>query len=84
MVVQARAADESRCEVGGAVVTAHLIDPNGAECEAPRVIDRGDGTYVVAFLCPSPGEHHLHIEMQSTPSGPVESVGDSPYALKCS
>ena len=110
----ARAADESRCEVGGAIVMAQLYDASGTFffffffytyidanlnnssfflsfekknvskgnlCESPQVIDRADGTYAIAFVCPTPGQHELHISLQAAPTAAAAAVGASPYTI---
>jgi hypothetical protein len=39
------------------------------------VIDRGDGSYVIGFVCLAQGVHALHVGMQRTPTAPVQGVG---------
>jgi serine/threonine protein kinase len=83
VIVIGHTADGQRCEVGGALVSAVLSDPQGVE-RSLRVIDRGDGSYVVGFVCLAPGVHALHVGLQRTPSAPVQGVGKSPYVITAS
>jgi hypothetical protein len=83
VIVIGHTADGQRCEVGGALVSAVLSDPQGVE-RSLRVIDRGDGSYVVGVVCLVPGVHALHVGLQRTPSAPVQGIGKSPYVITAS
>lgn len=80
VLIVAHTADGARCEVGGALVSATLAEPDGNQ-RPLRVIDRGDGSYVIGFVCLAQGAHALHVGMQRTPTAAMQAVGKSPYAV---